>query len=205
MKETIICNIPMKEQLDRIIYTSDDKSLPVAEREVIYPICAFLEKTMRADDELKIILLVKKDDHAFSERNAELFKHEFEAANKNIGAAVTYTILDTEFEEEKSVHEKLMGRLVDELEIGSHILADITYGPKDLPVVVFTALSFAEKFLRCSVDNIVYGQARFSNGHAVDAKICDMVPLYCLSSVTSTIRSAEPEKARSMLKDLLSL
>lgn len=205
LKKTIICNIPMKENLDRIIYQSDDASLPVAEREVSYPICAFLEKTMHKEDELKIILLVKNDSLAFSQRNVEAFKQEFESANKNIGATATYTIIDTAFEETRSVHEKLMGSIVDKLEIGSHILTDITYGPKDLPIVVFTALAFAEKFLHCSADNIIYGQAHFSDGHVVSAKICDMIPLYCLSSVTNLIRGGDPEKAKTMLHALLSL
>ena len=55
------------------------------------------------------------------------------------------------------------------------------------------------------MDNIVYGQASFVNGKAVDTKICDMIPLYCLGSITNTIRCDEPEKAKSMLKALLAL
>lgn len=205
MKKTIICNIPMKENMDRVVYQSDDASLPVSERAVSYPICAFLEKTLRPEDELKIILLVKNDGMAFSKRNEEAFKEEFEAANQNIGAKFTYTTIDTAFEETKSVHEKLMGSIVEELEIGSHILADITYGPKDLPIVVFTALNFAERFLKCSADNIIYGQGKFEGGHVVSAKICDMIPLYCLGSVTSLIHGGDAQKAKVMLQALLSL
>lgn len=42
-----------------------------------------------------------------------------------------------------------MGNIVDELEIGAHVLVDATYGPKDLPIVIFTTHNFAEKFLEC--------------------------------------------------------
>ena len=132
-------------------------------------------------------------------------KTELTEANANIGAAISYCEIDTDFEQTKSVHEQLMGRIVDVLSIGSHILVDITYGPKDLPIVIFSALNFAEKYLDCTVDNIVYGQASFVNGKAVDTKICDMIPLYCLGSITNTIRCDEPEKAKSMLKALLAL
>lgn len=205
MKKIIICSIPMKEKIDQVLYTSDDKSLPVAERKVRYPICTFLEKTMLPEDELKVIILVKKDHYGHYNRNAEFFKEELAEANAKIGAAIEYTVIDTDFEETRSVHEQMMGRLVDELSVGSHILVDTTYGPKDIPVVIFAALNFAEKFLDCTVDNIVYGQASFVNGQAVDTKICDMIPLYCLSSITNTIHCSEPEKAKSMLKALLSL
>ncbi|MGE9874919.1 TM1812 family CRISPR-associated protein [Hornefia butyriciproducens] len=205
MKKTIICSIPMKENVDPVLYTSDDKFLPVADKKVRYPICAFLEKNMKPEDELKVLILVKKDRYGHYSRNTELFKQELEEANSEIGAAVKYTVIDTDFDEARSVHERLMGRIVDGLSTGSHIFADITYGPKDLPIVIFTALNFAEKFLECTVDSIVYGQASFVDGKAVDTKICDMVPLYCLGSITNTIRCTEPEKARSMLKSLLSL
>lgn len=205
MKKTIICNIPMKETVDLVHYTSDDKSLPVADKKVRYPICAFFEKTMTAEDELKVILLVKKDKYGHYNTNAEFFQDELAAANAHIGAAMEYTVIDTAFEEARSVHEQLMGKIVDELSVGSHILVDTTYGPKDLPIVIFAALNFAEKFLKCTVDHILYGQASFVDGRAVDTKICDMVPLYCLGSITNTIHCSEPEKAKSMLKALLAL
>lgn len=205
MKKTIICNIPMKEKVEQVVYSSDDKSLPVSDCKVRYPICAFLEKTMEPKDKINAILLVKKDNYGYYKKNTEWFQEELTAANANIGANITFSMIATDFEESRSVHEQLMGRLVDKLDVGTHILADITYGPKDLPIVVFAALHFAENFLDCTIDNIIYGQASFADGKVVDPKICDMIPLYCLESISNTIRCTEPEKARSMLQALLSL
>lgn len=205
MKKTVICNIPMKEKVDQVVYSSNDKSLPVSEKKVRYPICAFLEMTMSPDDDLKVILLVKKDNYDYYMRNIEYFKQELSEANDGIGASISYCVIGTDFTETRSVHEQLMGRIVDELDVDSHILVDITYGPKDLPVVIFSTLNFAEKFLDCTVDNIVYGQASFVNGKAVDTKICDMIPLYCLGAITDTIHCSDSDKAKAMLKTLLSL
>ena len=63
MKKTVICNIPMKERIDKVLYTSDDASLPVSDRMVRFPICAFLDETLSSDDELNVIILVKKDNY----------------------------------------------------------------------------------------------------------------------------------------------
>ena len=205
MKKTIICGIPMKKVVDQVVYRSDDKSIPSADRAVRYPVNAFLEETLKPSDELKIILLVKQDPHGSHEHNIGLFKEELANANASIGAKVSYTVIDTDFSQSKSVHEHLMGRLVDEFDIGAHVIVDTTYGPKDLPIVIFTSLNFAEKFLKCEIDNIIYGQASFVDGHAVDTKLCDMIPLYYLGSITNTIHCIEPEKAKSMLKALLSI
>ena len=45
MNKTIICGIPMKAPIEKVMYSSDDKSLPVADFAVQYPINAFLNKT----------------------------------------------------------------------------------------------------------------------------------------------------------------
>jgi len=205
MKKVIICNIPMKESVDQVVYTSEDRSLSVSNRLVRYPVNALLETTVTPEDEVKVILLSKNDEYSYSQQHTDEFITEVNQALAAANVTPSIRIIDTEFSQDKLVHEQLMGRLVEEIDEGSHILVDITYGPKDLPIVIFTAIGFAEKFLDCEIDAIVYGQASFVQGKAVNQKICDMSPLYYLSSVTNTIRCNEPGKARKTLNELLSL
>lgn len=205
MKKIIICNIPMREYIANTVYSSDDRSLPVSEKPYRYPINSLLSQTVNAEDELKIILLIKKDGNTFYEKNTADYKQEIEDICRTTGAKAEFVSIDTAFSQEKENHEQLMKRLVDEIDTGAHIMVDITYGPKDLPIVIFSALNFAEKFLKCEIDNIVYGQAAFKDDKVVGSTICDMIPLYCLSSVTNTIKCDEPEKARQMLGSLLEL
>lgn len=207
MKKIIICSIPMKErsQVQLSIYTSNDKSLPVSDKAVRYPINAFLEKTLKQNDDVKVLLIVKKDAYSHYQENVADYVKELLSANEKVDAKIEYKVIETDFSEEQSVHEKLMGEIVDNIDDGSHVLTDITYGPKDLPIVIFTALNFAEKFLQCEIDNIIYGQANYENGKVINTRICDMVPLYYLNSVTNTISGEDSEKARQMLKSLLSL
>ena len=205
MKKIIICNIPMRKYIANTVYTSYDMSLPVSENPYRYPINSLLSQTVNGEDELKIILLIKKDGNAFYEKNTADYRQEVEEICTSSGAKAEFIPIDTAFSQEKENHEQLMGRLVDEIETGAHIMADITYGPKDLPIVIFSALNFAEKFLKCEIDNIVYGQATFKDDKVVGSAICDMIPLYCLSSVTNTIKCDDPQKARQMLRALLSI
>lgn len=205
MKKVVICNIPMREQVTKTVYVTEDRSLPVSSEEYLYPINSFLSQTMKPGDEIKAILLVKKDGNAFYKRHTEEFKSEIEKANATIGARIECRVIDTDFSQNREVHEQLMGKIVEEIEVGAHILADITYGPKDLPIIVFSALGFAEKFLKCEIDNIIYGKADFVGNELKRATICDMTSLYLLSSVTNTIKCNNPDKARKMLKSLLSM
>lgn len=205
MKKIIICNIPMREYVANTVYSSEDRSLPVSDKPYRYPINSLLSQTVNTEDELKIVLLIKKDGNTFYEKNTADYKQEIEDICRTTGTKAEFVSIDTDFSQEKENHEQLMKRLVDEVDTGAHIMVDITYGPKDLPIVIFSALNFAEKFLKCEIDNIVYGQATFKDDKVVGSTICDMIPLYCLSSVTNTIKCDEPEKARQMLGSLLEL
>lgn len=208
MKKIVICNIPMKDPkwINKLRYISNDQSLPVSEQAYMYPINSFLSQTITKDDELKVILLIKNDGKDFYKSNMDTFMQEMDNHCKNIGLKVEYVPIDTTFDQKKSTHEELMKRLIDEIDINSHIMIDITYGPKDLPVVIFTALNFAEKFLNCEIDNIIYGQAEFDESNKVKkGEICDMTPLYYLNSVIDIIQCNEPSKAKQMLNSLLEL
>ncbi|MBP5467462.1 MAG: hypothetical protein J6Y43_07885 [Clostridia bacterium] len=204
MKKIIICNIPMRSDGTKCVYKSQDLSLPTVNVPVYYPINALLGKTISKGDDIKVVLLVKNDSQSQGKKNATAFIEELLNIN-NIEAKIDYKIIETDFSEEQSVHEHLLAKIVDEIEDNSRIMCDITYGPKDLPIVLFSALNFAEKYLHCEIDNIIYGQAVFVNGKPTDTKLCDMSPLYYLNSVTNTIRCNDSQKAREMLKTLLSL
>lgn len=205
MKKTVVCNIPMKNNVEAVVYTSDDISVPASDRKVRYAINAFLEKTMSAQDEINFILLTQNDDYSCAEVNTKLFIDEISEINKNIGATLSFKKISADFSQKPSIHEQLLADIVDELAVNDHVLADITYGSKNIPIVLFCAFEFAEKFLNCEIENIIYGQASFDEQKPVNTKICDMIPLYYLNSVNSAIRCDDPKKAKQMLKVLLSL
>lgn len=195
----------MREKIASVVYSSDDQSIPVSDKAFRFPINSYLSQTLKADDEIKVILLAKRDGNEFTQNNIEKYKNEIEDICENIGVKYDFSVIDTDFSQNKETHEVLMGKIIDEIDDESHIFVDITYGPKDLPVVIFSSLGFAERFLKCDIDNIVYGQAEFDGDKVIGSKICDMIPLYYLSSVTNTIKCDEPDKARQMLKSLLSI
>lgn len=171
-----------------------------------YPITAFLSEKMKPEDEIKCILLTKHSAFSVSNERVDLFREEMDLANEGIGAKISYHVIESQFEEDREVHEKLMAEIVRHIEDGSHILADITFGPKDVPIIVFAVLNFAEKFLGCEVDNIIYGQGFFDrNNEFVGGKICELIPLYSLSSLTNTLECQNSDKARAMLDSIVSL
>ena len=89
MKKVVICNIPMKKNEMRYIYKSDDLSLITSDKAVFYPINAFLEKHLEKSDEVKVILLVKRDLQNASSQNVSDFIDEIMSVN-SVGANIVY-------------------------------------------------------------------------------------------------------------------
>ena len=171
----------------------------------MYPVNSFLSQTIKKSDEIKVVLLIKNDGNAYCYDNVANYKTEIEAFCNRINNLPKYEVIETDFDQTKDTHAQLLGSIIDAIDNGSHIIADVTYGPKDLPIVVFSALFFAENYLQCDIDNIIYGQAFFEDNKVVRSNICDMIPLYYLSSLSNTINCDDPQKARLMIKSLLSI
>lgn len=195
----------MKLNVEPSVYKNTNRKLDVSDRKVRYPVNALLEKNLAADDNVTALLLVKKANYGDSEKNTQLFIDELNTVNESIGATIEYKIIETDFEQNKTVYEKLLGKLVEEIKDGESIMADITYGPKDVPIIVFYALNFAEKFLDCVITNIVYGQADFIDNKPVNTRVCDMLPLFAIGSVINMAFEDNSDRARELLSGMISL
>lgn len=205
MKRTIICSLPFKPNIQKVVYENTGMPIETSMQPVRFPINAVLAENVFDGDEVKMILLIKRDMNTFYEENKDSFMYEF---NETIGerkVTVSTEVLYTDFSEEREIHEKLFDDIIDRIEDESHIIADITYGPKDMPILIFAVLSFCEKHLACNIDGIIYGLAQFGNGHnIVQGKLCDMSSLFYLNSLVETVECGDPARARKLLKTLLS-
>lgn len=161
-------------------------------------------------EKVKVVLLSKIDKEGNSAVNAGIFQQELNRINLSIGADIEYITLTTPFSETRDVHEKLLRDMVGILEKGAEVIADITYGPKSLPIIVFAVLNFAEKFFGVTIKNIVYGKVNFVDAGSgrtkpVDPVLCDMTPLYYLNSLTNSLEYQSAKEAVKALDILLDL
>lgn len=206
----VYSNLPMKKELNAFRYRSEGNSLIEYDEEVIFPVNAVLAKSMEKGEKVKVVLLSKIDKEGNSAVNAGIFQRELNRINLSIGADIEYITLTTPFAETREVHEKLLRDMVGMLEKGAEVIADITYGPKSLPIIVFAVLNFAEKFFGVTIKSIVYGKVNFvdaGNGRTepVDPILCDMTPLYYLNSLTNSLEYQSAEEAVKALDILLDL
>ena len=209
MKKIIFCNVPMKREQNRFCYIPDGNSTIAYENEVMYPINGVLAKKLKKSDEVKIVLIKKTDVEDNATVNVNAYKDEVAKINANIGAKISYDVLETPFEENWKTQERLFRAVLGKFEKECEIYTDITYGPKSLPIIMFSALNFAEKYFDCDLKGIFYGKVDFvtqENGKAtpVNPVLCDMLPLYYLNAITNTSDCENAESALKLLDTIIS-
>jgi hypothetical protein len=195
----------MKDQIDRFKYKVIGNSTIEFDGEVVFPINGVLAKTLNKNDDVKVVLLKKDDINGNSDRNVGEFIRELNLINKNIDATIDYKTLSTPHDESRKFQEKLLNEMVNEFSEGLAVYADITYGPKSLPIIVFSVLNFAEKFFNADIRNIVYGKVDFDkSGNPINPELFDMMPLFYLNTLANTMECKDGEQARIMLGSILS-
>ena len=94
-----------------------------------------------------------------------------------------------------------MVKILEKVEERSVIVADITYGTKDLPIIEFGALQIAEKHWDCDVDLIAYGRAEMPDGKVLKAEFNEMSSLYYLNRIYD-IRPYSKDVLKELKEDI---
>lgn len=205
MKKLLLCNVRMNAGAEKAVYKSEDKYIPASDTPVRYPVVAFYEKILKPEDEVKAVLVAKMDSHGQYKENIDLCREELDYVAKTTGAKINVEVIHTPFSEDASTHNDLLLQIIEKIDQNSEITLDMTYGPKDLAIVQFAALNFAERFLGCDIGAIMYGQADFVDGRVTNTRICEMGSLYYLNSIVSQVKCNDPAKATEMLKVLMKM
>ena len=197
--------IPM-QSVSPVFYKSEENKAIEYQGEVRFPVNALLAKTLKKDDEIKIIRIITEGK--FSEDNATYQKEELEKINESIGAKISYENVFEVYKESSDIIQSRFRQIINSLENECEIYADISYGPKTLTPVLFYALGFAEKFFNADIKNIVYGKAVFdSNKNVVpeETELYDITSLYYLNSLTTVMNAPNGKVALERLDNFFNL
>jgi hypothetical protein len=202
MKKLIFTNLPL-QTVKPFVYICAENSSIGYDKEVSYCINAVLARTLTKDDKAKVVLLKTLDLNGNCHTNEANLKKELDGINQNIGADIEYKVIENPYKETSDMHKKMLLRMADEIENGVEITADITFGPKPLPIILFNILSFAERFCGASIKYIVYGKVDFDRGIAKNPEFFDVTPLYYLNSLNNKLECKDMAQAKEVLKKLI--
>ena len=201
MEITVFTNLAMKKNLQKVHYEVEGNKSIEYSGEVCFPINGVLAKKLTKADNVKVVIFAKEDKDGNTEENERIFKDELNTLNQTIGANIEYKVIRTPFVETPDMHYDMILKGIDELSQNATIYADVTYGPKTLPFIIFYVLKFAEKYYNANIENIVYGKIDFRNDNKIeDFKIFDITPLFYLNGLMDSFENIQSDKARELLE-----
>jgi hypothetical protein len=202
----IISTIPMKADIDRHCYPVDGNKTIEYEKSVLFPVNAVLAKTLGRGEEGKVVFLATTGGaENYSVENMTRFREELDTIGGETGARLSYETIEMPFRLQTDVFERLISDLVAKMGHRAEIIADITYGIKPLPMILFCALTFAEKFYGAKVHNIIYGKVEFAEGKTMNPMIYDLTPLYYLNKLIGSMECKSAKTAETLLNDFFAL
>jgi hypothetical protein len=200
--------MPMKkpELIEAIVYPVDGNKAIEYENPVRCPINGILAKTLKKDDEVKVIYIMTVGKNSFCEQNKNIFMEELDGINKEIGATLNFDTVEMEFLATKQTYNKLITDLADKIPENAELFVDITFGFKPEILSLFCALRFVEEFRDASVQYFVYGKVEFNDkGQKEHPLLFDTTSLYYLFKLIGSIGADDFETALKKLKDFFDL
>lgn len=221
MKKIVFVDIPMYEKSPLNYWDTGNVKSKYA-GEVLYPVNAFLLDEVKEGDELKVILLKTKTgnerEDSQTKENARLFEDELDSILKNLAEGkipgfpavknvkADYVPLVSDFDESKENHEIRFKNMLSHLEENCDVYADITFGPKLIPMMILCVFNFAERFFNCKIRGIVYGKALHDeNNKAHSGEMFDVSPMYYLNNLTNSMEAPSGKAALETLDTFFAL
>jgi hypothetical protein len=205
----VIITVPMKraDSIQSIVYPVDGNKALEYDKPVRCPINAILAKTMKKDEQVKVIYIMTAGENSECEQNKQIFSEELKKINSGIGAILSYETIEIDFLPTKKTYNKLITDLTGKIPEGSELFVDITFGFKPEVLSLFCALRFVEEFSNAIVQYIVYGKVEFNpkSGQIEHPMLFDITSLYYLFKLIGTIGTADAGEASQMLSNFFNL
>lgn len=197
---------PSKE-INAVIYPVDGNKKIEYNKPVHYPINGILAKTLKKEEDVKIIFIITIGKNSECESNKKIFINELEKINGEIGAILSYETVGMEFMATKQTYNKLLTDLAEKIPPNSEIYADITFGFKPEILSLFCTFRFVEKFNNTILQYIVYGKVEFNKEtkKIEHPMLFDLTSLYYLFKLLGSMETKDPESALKILKDFFTM
>ena len=191
------------KEYPRLFFTTPYAAEPVnytqtTTQPTCYPITPILADTAHDGDEIKVIA-VRQVNSPHSE-NLEVFRRELDS----LGRPYTFVDLTTPENQQRDGLLTLFEALTDAMESDACYYADATFGTKTYPLVLSSALHYAEKILDdTEVCGIYYRELTRESGQVKNARQYDISTLFTLDGIVDMAADAELTDKKAFIKLML--
>lgn len=183
------------EKTEKCLYKSDETKL-----ETRFPILLSLKASAEKDELVNITLLISENSPGTSANFLNLMMELKELAG-DIGFKYDLTEIRIAGEETPEKQKRVFEALIETLRDGDSIFADITFGHKAIPIIIFTALSFGYKLCQNTEVRSVF----YADRSLEIPVIHDISTLFYMESVIHSVSQSVPDDPLPIIKRILNM
>lgn len=163
-----------------------------------FPITVAIENRLKKGEEVTVISIVAHSEGEVnqSEKNYVLFKKQLEKLEKSKNIKINHVEIPMGDCPTGESHRKLASALQEQLHDGDEIFADITYGFKSNPIVIFTVLSQAYQLKEdIDIKEIIYGNL-YNGKKAQQPEILDITSLFYMNALAGAVSGLNNDEGK---------
>ena len=181
MKTTIIYPIRYRYNSNKEQYLEGDNSFAKYDPSpVYYPASHIISGEVEEDDDTEVLFIQTCSDSRETDRFVSEAKQEITEKLGYLGDLLKIKTVKVPFAYSKEGLSKVYQAIRDNIAPNSKIIADLTFGAKYMPSILFCVLNYAEKYLNCEIKKIVYGF--YEGDKSIPSYIVDFTTLYLLNT-----------------------
>lgn len=203
MKKIVFISIRMKDDYSKVKWPVPGNALIEYPESLYFGINGVLARTVNPEDEVFVYPIITNAGDNAGIKNANILKQELESIIPKV-KSLKFENIECNFDEDETKFKDLFKILISKLQYDAEITVDITGNTKSIPLLIFSAMQFGEKFFDCSIGNVIYQKVEFKNNLIIEnsRQLCDVTPLYLINSFTNTIECPSGEKAIATVEAL---
>lgn len=164
-----------------------------------YPIIPILADSVQEGDSVKVIAVRQQNEER--NQNLELLRQELDELALPDCTLVDLTVPETQHKDQLLA---LFEQLTDELEENACYYACATFGTKTYPLVLFSALRYADRLLsHTEIKGIYYREVKRRNGVEQEYHQYDVSALFRLDSIVDMAADTDLSDKRGFVRMLL--
>lgn len=212
MKKFITTIPPMQRpwNLKDGVYSAVNNERLCCDFETCFPVLPLIKGYSEDNEEVEIITIYTDDPKIctdkesgidISKANYDRFKEQL---SKNL-SNVNYKIneITIKYDESVETHLNTFIKIIEQINEGDIIFADITFGTKPLPIIEIMALNYALRIKKdVSVGCLSYGAFNFNSG---EMSVFDVTSLLYMDELVNNMAKMNVDNPIEMIKGILSL
>lgn len=169
--------------------------------ETAFPIVPVIDATLQPGDTATVVAV--RQQNASRNKNMDILRQELESMGRS-----NWTLRDLIVPESqnKDLLLGLFAEMIGCMQDDTCYYACMTFGTKTYPVVLFSALSYADKIRRnTQICGIYYREVLRKQGKMQQSRLYDVTALFTLNSLVDLVAGMESDAKEDMIRQMLEL